>query len=162
MPPQELLNRWIHPMERGVDFLTLRTGQQLEVPFRQMLIVSTNLDPDEIMSPAFLRRMGYRLHLPNPSREMYADIFRRYASRYDIEIPPGLLPGLFDRYAAEQRPLRSCEPRDLIERARDICNYRGQEFVLSDEMLDIAWIGYFGDYDGASMGKEKANTTSTN
>jgi predicted ATPase with chaperone activity len=160
MPPQELLNRWIHPMERGVDFLTLSTGQQLEVPFRQMLIVSTNLDPDQIMSPAFLRRMGYRLHMPNPSREMYAEIFHRYADRCQTEVPSGLLPTLFNRYATEERPLRSCEPRDLIERARDICSYRGQELVLSDEVLDIAWKGYFGDYNGESMGKAEATTTS--
>jgi predicted ATPase with chaperone activity len=149
--PQDLLNRWIHPLERGLDFLTLRTGQQLEVPFRQLLMVSTNLDPDRIMSPAFLRRMGYRLHMPNPSREDYATIFRRYASDADATVPDGLLAELFNRYESEQRPLRSCEPRDLIERVRDICQYRGLAIDLTSEMLNTAWDAYFGDSNGAAQ-----------
>jgi predicted ATPase with chaperone activity len=146
--PFTLLNRWIHPLERGVDFLTLQTGQQLEVPFRQTLLVSTNLDPDSVMSPAFLRRMGYRLFLDNPSQEDYAVIFRRYAARYDIEVPAMLIEHLIGRYQRENRPMKCCEPRDLIERGRDICRYRGMDFELREDIMDFAWSGYFGNYDG--------------
>ncbi len=142
--PERILNRWIHPLERGVDFLTLQTGQQLAVPFRQMLIVSTNLDPDKVMTPAFMRRMGYRVYLDDAQPEQYVEIMRRYAVQCQVELPHATLEHLLGRYRAEKRPLRSCEPRDLIERARDICRYRGQPLNLNPDVLDLAWKGYFG------------------
>jgi hypothetical protein len=143
--PNHLLGRWIYPLEHQVDHLTLNTGQKFEVPFRQLLIVSTNLDPTKVMGPAFLRRMGYRLLLDDPTPAEYERIFREYAARYDIEVPSTFIPWLLDRYRFEQRPLRGCEPRDLVERMRDICTYRGMELTIDEEILDLAWKGYFGD-----------------
>lgn len=142
--PHKLLSRWILPLERQVDYLTLQTGQQLEVPFRQMLVVSTNLDPDKVMLPAFLRRIGYRLHLGDPPPERYAEIFRQYAARYNITIKQELIESLLARYRMEKRPLRCCEPRDLIERALDICHFHGEPLDLSEEILELAWRCYFG------------------
>jgi hypothetical protein len=115
--PQELLSRWIFPLENRVDNLTLQTGQKLQVPFRQHLIVSTNLDPNTMLSAAFMRRMGYRLYLGDPSTADYELAFRRYAARLGLEVPDSLIENLVRRYRAEERPLRGCEPRDLIERA---------------------------------------------
>ncbi len=143
--PLELLSRWIFPLERRVDYLSLSTGQKMEVPFRIMLIISTNLEPEKVMNAAFLRRMGYRLHMDYPSSQDYREIFARYAAAKDVAIPPDLLDWLLSRYAAEERPLRSCEPRDLIERARDICRYELRDFALSQEVIDKAWKGYFGE-----------------
>ncbi|MCE9546735.1 MAG: ATP-binding protein [Planctomycetia bacterium] len=142
--PEQLINRWIHPLERQVDFLTLQTGQQVAIPFRQLLVVSTNLDPQEVMTPAFLRRIGYRVHLDNPDAERYSEIFRRYAAQLGLDVPAELLSKLFARYQTEQRSMRCCEPRDLIERCRDICRLRDRQLELSDEVLDLAWRGYFG------------------
>ena len=141
---EQLLNRWIHPLERQVDFLTLKTGQQVAVPFRQLLVVSTNLDPQTVMTPAFLRRIGYRLHLDDPSPVRYAEIFQRVCHQGRTGFPMNLLGGLIARYEAQGRQMRCCEPRDLIERARDICRLRGREPELTDEVLDLAWLGYFG------------------
>ncbi|MHC4403138.1 MAG: hypothetical protein ACYTG0_26040 [Planctomycetota bacterium] len=143
--PLALLNRWIVPLENRVDYLTLRTGQQIQVPFRQMLIISTNIDPVKVITPALLRRMGYRLYLGYPTKENYVKTFHRYAAERQLDVPPGLIEKLFARYEAQGRPLRSCEPRDLIERARDICGYRREPVGLSDEVMNIAWIGYFGN-----------------
>jgi predicted ATPase with chaperone activity len=143
--PEKLLNRWIHPLEREVDFLTLQTGQQLAVPFRQMLIVSTNLDPDKVMTPAFLRRIGYRVYLDDAQPEQYTEIFHRYAARFEIAVPDTTIDNLLEKYRTEGRPLRSCEPRDLIERSRDICRYRDQPLELSTDVLNLAWEGYFGN-----------------
>jgi len=147
---RELLNRWIVPLERQVDYLTLHTGQKIQVPFRQMLIFATNLRVDDLLDPAFLRRMGYRLHLDKPSPDLYAGIFERYAARCGLAVQPGLVPCLLDRYRAEQRELRCCEPGDLIERVRDIGRFRGQVPKLTAEFLDLAWAGYFGPRQGAS------------
>ena len=142
--PLDLLSRWIFPLERRVDYLTLSTGQKLTVPFLLMLILSTNLEPEKVMNAAFLRRMGYRLHLDHPEPEAYRTIFTRYAEARGATVPPGMIEALFARYEAEQRPLRSCEPRDLIERARDICGYQGRGFELTMDVVDRAWRGYFG------------------
>jgi hypothetical protein len=143
-PPNELLNRWIVPLEHQVDYLTLRTGQQIQVPFRSLLVISTNRDPEEVMAPGLLRRMGYRVRLGDPSPEDYALILTRYAARCGLEASGELIAWLLARYQAEQRPLRSCEPRDLVERARDICQYRGWRMELTPEVMSQAWKGYFG------------------
>jgi hypothetical protein len=142
--PHQLLNRWIVPLEHQIDYLTLHTGQKLQVPFRLLLIIATNLDPQGVTDAAFLRRMGYRLNLREPSPERYGQIFARYAGRCGLPVPPGLLDRLLERYRREERDLRCCEPRDLIERVRDICRFRGQPAEINDELLDVAWAGYFG------------------
>ena len=143
--PTELLNRWIHPLERHVDFLTLRTGQQIQVPFRQMLVVSTNLDPEKVMTPAFLRRMGYRIHLDSPSDQQYAEIFHRYAESRALSCPAESLEWLMQKYRQTGRRPSSCEPRDLIERSRELCRFRGQPESLDTDVLETAWRGYFGE-----------------
>jgi hypothetical protein len=145
--PIELLSRWIFPLERRVDYLSLSTGQKMTVPFRIMLIISTNLEPEKVMNAAFLRRMGYRLHMDYPSADDYRRIFARYAAASAIDVPPGLLDWLLARYEAEGRPRRSCEPRDLIERTRDICRYELRDFELSQDVLAKAWTGYFGEQE---------------
>ncbi|MCU0982583.1 MAG: hypothetical protein MUF25_25780 [Pirellulaceae bacterium] len=150
-PPNELLNRWIVPLEQHVDYLTLRTGQQIQVPFRSLLVLSTNRDPEQVMAPGLLRRMGYRVRLGDPSPEDYALILTRYAARYGLDASGELIAWLLARYQAEQRPLRSCEPRDLVERARDICQYRGWPLALTQEVMSQAWKGYFGS-DAAGDG----------
>jgi hypothetical protein len=141
--PHELVNRWIVPLEHQVDYLTLQTGQQFQVPFRQLLIISTNLNPVDVTTPGMLRRLGYRLYLGDPSPERYARIFAAYCAKNGIDAPSGLVSWLLERYRREGRPLRCCEPRDLIERARDICRYQGQPMALNTEVMDLAWKGYF-------------------
>lgn len=144
LAPEDLLNRWIIPLEHRIDFLTLHSGQKIEVPFMLMLIIATNLDPRDVTDPAFLRRIGYRIKLAAPTPESYARIFTEYAAQHGMKVDPALTGRLMERYRAAGRELRSCEPRDLIERVRDICRHRGQDATLNDELLDIAWRGYFG------------------
>lgn len=147
--PHELLNRLIIPLEHRVDYLTLHTGQKIQIPFLLMLIIATNLDPGAVTDPAFLRRMGYRLHLDQPSPEQYRQIFERYANQVELPVQEGLLDRLLFRYSIEQRELRCCEPRDLIERARDICRYTGRAPALDDAVMGLAWTGYFGSKERA-------------
>jgi DNA-binding PadR family transcriptional regulator len=140
----QLLNRFITPMEHQVDYFTLTTGQKIQVPLRHVLIIATNLNPERVTDPAFLRRMGYRLYLGAPTPEQYAKIFRTYAKRQGVAVAPEILDALLERYRAQNRELRACEPRDLIERSRDICRFEGKPLELSSEVLDLAWVGYFG------------------
>jgi hypothetical protein len=140
----DLLNRWIIPLESQIDHLTLNTGQKIQIPFKLQLVVATNLKVSDVADPAFLRRMGYRLHLDKPDRARYAAIFERYAASKGLSVDPALLQGLLDRYERENRELRASEPRDLVERARDICRLRGQPVSLKPEIMDMAWTAYFG------------------
>lgn len=142
--PHQLLNRFITPMEHHFDYFTLSTGQKIQVPLRHVLIIATNLSLDTVTDPAFLRRMGYRLLLEAPSPEDYARIFRGYAQRHGVTVGAEVLDGLLERYRMQNRELRACEPRDLIERCRDICRFEGKPLELTPKVLDLAWIGYFG------------------
>lgn len=143
--PRDLLNRWIVPLEHQVDYLTLHTGQRFEMPFRLMLTVATNLPVSEVADAAFLRRMGYRLHLEQPSPQTYAEIFRRCAARQRVSLSPPVLEMILGRYRDEKRELRASEPRDLIDRAADICRLRGIPLALTSEVIDQAWRAYFAD-----------------
>jgi hypothetical protein len=142
--PHQLLNRFITPMEHHFDYFTLVTGQKIQVPLRQVFIIATNLDPESVTDPAFLRRMGYRVCLEAPTPEQYARIFTAYAERHGTSVAPEVLDGLLHRYLVQERELRACEPRDLIERARDICRFHGRPLELTAPVLDLAWAGYFG------------------
>ncbi len=144
--PRRLLSRWVFPLEHRIDHLTLQTGQKIEVPFRQMLIVSTNMEPNKVMDPAFLRRIGYRVYLGPPTPEQYARIFTRYAARHGLQPTRQCIDRLLARYQTEARLPNACEPRDLIERLLDICRQQRRTPELSDEALDCAWKGYFGDH----------------
>lgn len=144
--PRDLLNRWIIPLERGTDYLTLHTGKKIEIPFNPLLIFATNLNLKGLVDDAFLRRMGYRLHIAPPTRKQYISIFQRVLKDNGLDYDEKLLEFLLQRYEEEQRPLRCCEPRDLIQNVLDICRYVGQPPELSRDLLERAWINYFGNY----------------
>jgi DNA-binding PadR family transcriptional regulator len=143
--PEQLLNRFITPMEHHIDYFTLNTGQKVQVPLRHVLIIATNLSLDRVTDPAFLRRMGYRCYLGAPTPEQYGQIFRQYAQRHGATAAPEVIDRLLERYRTQGRELRACEPRDLIERSRDICRFHGRSLELTPEVLDLAWTGYFGN-----------------
>ena len=142
--PHDLLNRWIIPLEGHIDYLTLHTGKKVQIPFEQMLIFATNLDPASLVDDAFLRRMGYRLRVEPPKPEIYTLIFQRYAESRGLSYDAKLLDMLFKRYEDEQRQMKGCDPRDLIERCLDLSRYENREPFLSPAILEIAWTNYFG------------------
>lgn len=142
--PQELLNRWILPLERRVDFLTLHSGKKIEVPFEQLVIFSTNLDERDLVDEAFLRRMGYRARIEPPSSAAFSEIFKRTAAARGIAFDEDCLNHILDKYAAEARVMKGCEPRDLLNKVNDICTFEGLPLKLSRELVDLAWGNYFG------------------
>jgi predicted ATPase with chaperone activity len=142
--PRDLLNRWIIPLENRTDYLTLHTGKKIQVPFEQMVIFATNLDPHELVDEAFLRRMGYRLSISSPTEESFIEIFRRYLDRHGLAYEAALGDTLLRRYGIERRQMKSCEPRDLIERCFDICRYEKRPLAVTQDLLARAWNSYFG------------------
>lgn len=141
---RELFNRWIMPLERRVDYLTLRSGKKIEVPFEELILFATNLDEDWPIDEAFLRRMGYRAHLEPPTVEAYTEILTRVAGERKMKVNQASLQHLLKKYQGEKRSFRSCEPRDLANRVVDICKFRGCEPELTPELIDLAWNIYFG------------------
>ncbi len=144
MEPHDLLNRWIIPLENHVDFLTLHTGKKIQVPFEQLLVFATNLNPQDLVDEAFLRRMGYRLAFTTPTAETYALILQQYFSLRDLRYDPQYLFLLLNRYEKEGRVMKSCEPRDLVERCLDICKYENLPREITPHILNRAWDNYFG------------------
>ncbi len=142
--PEELLNRWIIPLERRVDFLTLHTGKKISVPFEQLVVFSTNLEPSRLVDEAFLRRIGYRVRIEPPAEEAYRKIFERYAENSGVTYYPSTLDHLLSKYVLEKRVMKACEPRDLISRFLDICQYKKLQPELTKDLVDLAWNNYFG------------------
>ena len=142
--PQDLFNRWNLPLERRIDFLTLRNGQKIEVPFEQLVVFSTNLDEKDLVDEAFLRRMGYRARIDPPGLFAYVAIFKRLAQERGITLEPKSMEHIVRKYSLEQRVMKSCEPRDLLNRIHDICLFEGIELKLTPELIDTAWRNYFG------------------
>ena len=142
--PEELLNRWIVPLERKVDFLTLHTGKKISVPFEQLVVFSTNLEPSRLVDEAFLRRMGYRVRIEPPNEATYRRIFERYTENAGVAYEPSVLDYLISKYPADKRVMKACEPRDLINRFLDICQYKSLQPTLTNDLLDLAWGNYFG------------------
>jgi hypothetical protein len=142
--PQELLNRWIVPLESGFDFLTFRSGQKVRVPFDNLLVFATNLDPKELVDEAFLRRIRYKIEIGDPSPAQYKQIWERTCERHGLPYDGSLVDHLIQQhYVRPGRPLRSCHPRDLLEQVVDIGRYRGQRPALTRALLDELCDLYF-------------------
>lgn len=146
--PRDLLNRWILPLERRVDFLTLHSGKKIEVPFEQLVVFSTNLDERDLVDEAFLRRMGYRARVEPPSAAAFSEIFKRTAVARGVAIDDECLNHILKRYVDESRIMKGCEPRDLLNKVNDICLFEGREMKLTTELVDLAWGNYFGTSHG--------------
>lgn len=142
--PQDLLNRWIVPLERRVDYLALHTGKKIEVPFEQLVVFSTNLDEKDLADQAFLRRMGYRARVEPPTPGAYSEIFKHQAKKRGITCDPAVLDHILSKYRIERRQMKGCEPRDLLDRATDICLFEGNRINLTPQVIDVAWRNYFG------------------
>lgn len=145
--PRELLNRWIVPLEKKIDYLTLRTGTKIEIPFDQLILFSTNLDPGELVDEAFLRRIRFKVPVNNPTPEQYRKIFERMCEREGIpyidEAVHFLLKVLYPKYGASPR---SVHPRDLLEQVRSMAVFEDRPPQLTPEALDAACRSYFVAY----------------
>jgi hypothetical protein len=142
--PRDLLNRWIVPMEKRVDFLTLHTGRKMEVPFDVLLVFSTNLPPRDLVDEAFLRRIRHKIEIRDPTFEEFREIFKRICQMKKVPYDDGGLRYLLhEHYVKPHNPLRACHPRDLVDQLIDIARYMGVEPVLSKELLDRAAQAYF-------------------
>lgn len=143
VPPIDLFNRWIVPLEEKHDYLSLDTGKRVQIPFDVILIFSANINPTDLADEAFLRRLGYKIRFEPVNKTEYKEIWHLYARELQLESPDSLLDELFERYEKEDRPLLPCHPRDLLGIVSDQCQYAGDRGVATPERLHIAWDTYF-------------------
>jgi predicted ATPase with chaperone activity len=142
--PADLLNRWIVPLESQHDFLTLPTGKKIQVPFAQIVIFSTNLDPEDLVDEAFLRRIPYKIFAHDPSDDEFYLLFRLYCDKFGCEYRKEVVTYLLEtHYRRCSRAKRRCHPRDLLSQVRNYCRYNTVPFELLPEYFDVAVKSYF-------------------
>ncbi len=147
MEPIELLNRWIVPLEKRYDFLSLPNGKKIRIPFDQLIIFSTNLEPKDLCDEAFLRRIPYKINVIDPTEEEFRELFRLVAPKLGFKLDDSEMKAIDHlvekHYHQESRPFRCCQPRDLLLQVRNRCLYLGEPPRLTPELLDYACSVYF-------------------
>jgi len=144
MEPMQLLNRWIMPLENRVDFLVLATGKKILVPFDQLIIFSTNLQPTDLADEAFLRRIPYKIEVGDPSLSEFKTLFKLIAKSLHCEYREESVDHLVQKhYKPNNRPLRRCQPRDLMFQIRNYCIYNGLPVEMRPDHLDRVVPSYF-------------------
>jgi predicted ATPase with chaperone activity len=142
--PTELLNRWIIPLENRYDYLTLSTGKKIQVPFEQLIIFSTNLQPKDLVDEAFLRRIPYKIEISDPTEQEFHFLFEIYAKSFDCEYRSDVVEHILSsHYAPERRPLRRCHPRDLLSQVRNYCVYNDLPMEMRCDHFDRVVKSYF-------------------
>jgi predicted ATPase with chaperone activity len=133
--PKELLNRWILPLEDRHDFLSLASGKKFEVPFEQLTIFSTNLDPRDLVDDAFLRRIRHKVEVLAPTRDIYERIFHGVTKRLGMNPSPEAIDYLYERYYSKGRNARASDCRDLLETVQSICRFRKMPVHLTRDLM---------------------------
>ena len=144
--PRDLLNRWVVPLEKRYDYLTLHTGQKIEAPFEVLIVFSTNLEPRDLVDEAFLRRIRHKIDIIDPNFDEFREIFRRECKLRQIPFDEnGLSYLLNEHYIKPNKPIRACHPRDLLDEIVDISRYKGIKPTLSVDLINMACRAYFVD-----------------
>jgi len=144
MSIDQLLNRWIVPLEKRYDFLNLPNGKKIQVPFDQLIVFSTNLEPRDLVDEAFLRRIPYKIEVCDPSPDEFRELFRIMCPKLGFEYDDAVIDYLIEKhYEKANRRFRCCQPRDLLQQVKNHCLYQKLPLKLSPEFFDLAVENYF-------------------
>ena len=144
MSTDQLLNRWIVPLEKRYDFLNLPSGKKIQVPFDQLIIFSTNLEPKDLCDDAFLRRIPYKIDVVAPTEEEFRELFKIMCPKMGFEYRPEPVDYLIEKhYKKVNRPFANCQPRDLLLQVKNYCYYMKLPMELSSDYFDLAVENYF-------------------
>ncbi len=140
----DILNRLIVPLEKQLDYLNLATGRQIQVPFDMLFLLSTNLEPRELVDEAFLRRIPYKIEVDDPTDEEFRELFANLAEQSGFECTTEAIDYLISKhYQHANRPLRFCQPRDLLRQIRNYCAVHELPLDITNECIDVAVENYF-------------------
>lgn len=137
--PTHLLNRWIVPLESHLDFLRLQTGKTFSIPFEELLIFSTNLDPEDLMDPAFLRRLPYKIEISAPSRSRFRSILEMEAAKRGLEVTDKIFEQIVMRITQDKGlELAAYHPRFIVEQVAATCRFLGKPIEFNPRFIDHA------------------------
>ena len=145
--PLELMNRWIVPMDRAIDYLSLHTGYKFPVPFDVIVVFSSNLAPRQLADDSFLRRIGYKVQVGPLAESAYRALFRQQCRLAGMAIDELALNHLLQLHGAQGRPLLASYPGELLARIGDFAGFAGCEARLTVAALDQAWSSLFASCD---------------
>jgi MoxR-like ATPase len=144
MEVDELLNRWIVPLEERHDFLYLESGRTIQVPFDELIVFSTNLEPRDLVEEAFLRRIPYKIEVMDPTDVQFRKLILELARTMGIECPVESVNYLLDtHFTATSRGMRFCHPRDLLRQIENYCKVHDRPLIATPERMDMAVKNYF-------------------
>jgi len=142
--PDELLNRWIVPLDRRTDFLTLAGGKKIEIPFELVVVFATNIHPEELADEAFLRRLQTKIRIGTVTEEQFHEIFRRVCAGVGLQCDPEMVSQLIGLIRTRlKQPLRACYPRDIVNQVCWAAKYEGKPPMFEAASLMRAVEGYF-------------------
>jgi predicted ATPase with chaperone activity len=142
--PEELLNRWMTPLDRRVDFLKLPTGRKFEIPFDVFVVFATNLNPSDLIDEAFLRRIPNKIHVGYATPDQFAEIFRRAADTLLLDYDDAVIGRLIHLITGVyKQPLRPCYARDILQQIFWTAAYRKEELRVGEKIIESACRNYF-------------------
>jgi len=148
MRPDELLNRWIVPLEEEIDYLRLQTGQTVKVPFKELIVFSTNLDPGDLVDGAFLRRIQMKVEVVGPDEKMFFRIFTIVCQEMNFPFDQNVFLYLLRKWYQEpKRVMQAVHPRDIVRTIISICEYEDMPPQMTPELIDEACACYFVDLE---------------
>jgi hypothetical protein len=149
----DLLNRWIVPLEKRYDFLNTVTGQKIQIPFDQLIMFSTNLDPKDLGDDALLRRIKFKFEIIDPTEEQWREIWRIMCKVRRVPFDERAIDYLVNKwYRPDERPFRMCQPRDILDQLVSIARYNMETPALTADLLDAACLTYFPSKEKKNFG----------
>jgi hypothetical protein len=137
--PTNLLNRWIVPLESRVDYLKLHTGKTFSIPFEELVIFSTNLEPEDLMDPAFLRRLPYKIEVGPPSRELYRKIFDKECDKQAIEMTDDIFDIIVERVTVGKgMEFAAYHPRFIVDQVVATCRFMRETPHFEPRFIEYA------------------------
>lgn len=142
-PAVEIMNRWIVPLDRHVDYLALHTGKKFMLPFDVIVVFSTNMPPSKLADEAFLRRLGYKIYIGALDGQAYRELVMQVCAELVIEFSEQGFHYLLQKHQQDNKPLYACIPRDILRQVIDVAKYEGVAAEMSSVLIDWAWANYF-------------------
>jgi hypothetical protein len=141
--PEDLLNRWIVPLASRVDYLALHTGKSFQIPFDELVIFSTNLHPNDLMDPAFQRRIAYKLETVEPPEDLFRDVFRGMAGGQGLELNDEIIDLVLTKIREFEAPLAYFQPKFIVEQVLASCKFEGMEPQFTTQNVEDAMLNLF-------------------
>jgi hypothetical protein len=154
--PEDILNRWIVPLNSRVDYLNLHTGKSITVPFDELVIFSTNLHPNDLMDPAFQRRIAYKLETVEPPEDLFRKVFEGMAKKAGLELTDETYGQVMDVIRKNEAPLAYFQPKFIVDQVLATCKFEGVEPQFNADNIEDALANlYIKEADGSMFGVAK-------